>query len=63
MQNKSESLAEQALKYLHGIIKGNADINKIIENEDLLKIFQQRRRYFLMTKRLQVLKKILLVTG
>lgn len=36
-QNKSESLAEQALKYLHGIIKGNTDINNIIENENIKK--------------------------
>jgi len=36
-QNKSESLAEQALKYLHDIIKGNTDINNIIENENIKK--------------------------
>lgn len=32
MQNKSESLAKEALKHLHDIIKGNADINNMIEN-------------------------------
>lgn len=36
-ENKSESIAEQALKYLHDIIKGNTDISNIVENKNTAK--------------------------
>lgn len=50
-KNKSDSLAEQALKHLHDIIKGNTDINNFVNNENTIKDISTAQSLLLNNKR------------